>query len=68
MFVFLQRQRLFPFFDLAYQGYATGDVNRDAFAVRKFAEDGHQMVLAQSYAKNMGLYGEQVKQTLTVVG
>lgn len=45
---------------MAYQGFASGDVNKDAFAVRLFAKDGHHFALAQSYAKNMGLYGERV--------
>lgn len=44
---------------MAYQGFASGDVDRDAAAVRHFLKDGHQIVLAQSYAKNMGLYGER---------
>lgn len=35
-------------------GFASGDINKDAFAVRLFAKDGHQFALAQSYAKNMG--------------
>jgi aspartate aminotransferase len=56
----------FPFFDMAYQGFATGDVDNDAFPVRKFAEDGHLMILAQSYSKNMGLYGERVGCTTIV--
>jgi len=28
--------------------------------VRQFIEDGHQIALAQSFSKNMGLYGERV--------
>jgi len=48
-----------PFFDMAYQGFASGDVARDALAVRNFAADGHNVLLAQSFAKNMGLYGER---------
>lgn len=44
---------------MAYQGFASGDVDRDADAVRQFLKDGHQIVLAQSFAKNMGLYGER---------
>lgn len=44
---------------MAYQGFASGDVDRDALAVRQFINDGHQIALAQSYAKNMGLYGER---------
>lgn len=55
----IKKRRLFPFFDMAYQGFASGDVNVDAFAVRHFIDDGHKIALAQSYAKNMGLYGER---------
>ncbi|XP_058451617.1 aspartate aminotransferase, mitochondrial isoform X2 [Malaya genurostris] len=54
-----KKRKLFPFFDMAYQGFASGDVAKDALAVRAFLKDGHQIALAQSYAKNMGLYGER---------
>ncbi|EFW21573.1 aspartate transaminase aat1 [Coccidioides posadasii str. Silveira] len=50
----------FAFFDMAYQGFASGDINRDAFALRHFVSQGQPVVLAQSFAKNMGLYGERV--------
>lgn len=50
----------FPFFDMAYQGFASGDTAKDAYAVRYFVEQGHQVALCQSFAKNMGLYGERV--------
>lgn len=50
----------FPFFDMAYQGFASGDTDKDAFAVRHFVKEGHQIALSQSFAKNMGLYGERV--------
>ncbi|KAI9833393.1 MAG: aspartate transaminase aat1 [Phylliscum demangeonii] len=43
----------FPFFDMAYQGFASGDTNRDAFALRHFIAEGHPVILAQSFAKNM---------------
>ena len=56
----IQEKQLFPFFDMAYQGFASGDTNRDAFAVRHFVKAGHQIALSQSFAKNMGLYGERV--------
>lgn len=56
----VKNRNLFPFFDFAYQGFASGDINRDAFAVRQFLQDGHRIALAQSFAKNMGLYGERV--------
>ncbi|WIA37238.1 hypothetical protein OEZ86_014186 [Tetradesmus obliquus] len=50
----------FAFFDMAYQGFATGDCTRDAAAIRIFIDDGHRVGLSQSYAKNMGLYGQRV--------
>ena len=56
----VKKQDLFVFFDMAYQGFASGDVDGDAFAVRYFLEQGHNMCLSQSFAKNMGLYGERV--------
>ncbi|KAH6593169.1 hypothetical protein BASA61_004338 [Batrachochytrium salamandrivorans] len=49
-----------PFFDMAYQGFASGNTTKDAFAVRHFVEEGHRILLAQSFSKNMGLYGERV--------
>lgn len=56
----VQKRKLFPFFDMAYQGFASGDINRDAHALRLFIKHGHQVALAQSFAKNMGLYGQRV--------
>jgi aspartate aminotransferase len=43
----------FPLFDMAYQGFASGDTNKDAYALRYFVEQGHQVMLCQSFAKNM---------------
>jgi aspartate/tyrosine/aromatic aminotransferase len=54
------RKKLLPFFDSAYQGYATGDPDADAYSVRLFESQGLLPMVAQSYAKNMGLYGERV--------
>ncbi len=56
----VKEKGLFPFFDMAYQGFASGSTTKDAFAVRHFVEQGHQVALSQSFAKNMGLYGERV--------
>lgn len=39
---------------MAYQGFASGNIDEDAYAVRKFVEDKHNFILSQSYAKNMG--------------
>ncbi|KAL8793575.1 MAG: hypothetical protein Q9195_003838 [Heterodermia aff. obscurata] len=56
----VKAKKHYPFFDMAYQGFASGDTDRDAFPVRLFVAQGHQLCLAQSFAKNMGLYGERV--------
>lgn len=53
-------KKLFPFFDSAYQGYASGDLVKDAESVKIFLEHGLQMMVVQSFAKNFGLYGERV--------
>jgi len=47
-------------FDCAYQGFASGDPNQDAFSLREFASQGIDIVATQSYAKSLGLYGERV--------
>eukprot|EP00756_Hemistasia_phaeocysticola_P004731 Hpha_TRINITY_DN12977_c0_g1::TRINITY_DN12977_c0_g1_i1::g.164313::m.164313/K14454/GOT1; aspartate aminotransferase, cytoplasmic len=48
-------------FDSAYQGYATGDLERDAWPARLFEQElGLEFALTQSYSKNMGLYGERI--------
>lgn len=56
----IKSRGLFPFFDMAYQGFASGSCDQDAFAVRHFIDEGHQLCLSQSFSKNMGLYGERV--------
>ncbi|EHY59014.1 Aspartate aminotransferase, cytoplasmic [Exophiala dermatitidis] len=49
----------FPFFDCAYQGFASGNLATDNWAIRYFVEQGFELVIAQSFAKNFGLYGER---------
>ena len=55
----IKRQELLPVFDFAYQGFGRG-IDADAMAVRHFLVDGHQMLVANSYSKNFGLYGERI--------
>jgi len=50
----------FVLFDNAYQGFASGDAERDVASVRMFIKDGHNIGLCQSFAKNFGLYGERI--------
>ena len=55
----IRAKKHFPFFDCAYQGFASGSLENDAWAVRYFISQGFEMCIAQSFAKNFGLYGER---------
>jgi len=43
--------KLLPFFDCAYQGFASGNAPQDAAAIRMFIEEGHHLALVQSFSK-----------------
>ncbi|KAH8237320.1 hypothetical protein KR038_009770, partial [Drosophila bunnanda] len=62
----MEKKKLFPLFDSAYQGFASGDPDLDAWAVRHFVERGFELFTCQSFAKNFGLYCERAGN-LTVV-
>ncbi|XP_065848344.1 aspartate aminotransferase, cytoplasmic-like [Euphorbia lathyris] len=51
---------LLPFFDCAYQGFVSGNLNTDAQSIQMFVADGGECLVAQSYSKIMGIYGERV--------
>lgn len=53
-----QTRNLVPFFDSAYQGFAT-TLDQDAWAVRYFVSQGIELLFCQSYSKNFGLYNER---------
>lgn len=54
-------KEIFPLFDLAYQGLASGDVDEDASSIRLFVQRyGLEVGVAQSFSKNFGLYSERV--------
>ena len=55
----VRAKKHFPFFDCAYQGFASGDLANDAWAVQYFVSQGFELCVAQSFAKNFGLYGER---------
>ena len=46
-------KKLLVFFDSAYQGFASGDLDRDGYSIRLFCDAGLELLLAQSFAKNM---------------
>ncbi|KPI88927.1 putative aspartate aminotransferase [Leptomonas seymouri] len=56
----LRRGDLVPFIDMAYQGFASGDVERDAYVLRTLnSHDIPTYLVAQSLAKSFGLYGHR---------
>ncbi len=42
--------------DFAYQGFASGDVDKDAEATRYIISRGFETLVCQSFSKNFGLY------------
>ncbi|MBN3326704.1 AATC protein, partial [Atractosteus spatula] len=63
----MKRRKLFAFFDSAYQGFASGNLEKDAWAVRYFVSQGFEIFCAQSFSKNFGLYNERVGNLTVVV-
>lgn len=60
----VQAKKLFPLVDMAYQGFASGNPYKDISLIRRMNELVVQgkiptYALCQSFAKNMGLYGER---------
>lgn len=49
----------YAWFDTAYQGFASGNPDNDAFPVRFWASQGMEFVVSQSFAKNFGLYNQR---------
>ena len=54
----LKERELIAFLDLAYQGYGDG-LEQDTFAIRALAAEGLSFFVANSFSKNMSLYGER---------
>ena len=55
----ISRRHLLAVADTAYQGYASGDLEKDSFMMRELLASGAEFIITQSFAKNMGLYGER---------
>uniref|UniRef100_A0A7S3FUM4 Aspartate aminotransferase n=1 Tax=Strombidium rassoulzadegani TaxID=1082188 RepID=A0A7S3FUM4_9SPIT len=55
----VKRKNHFVGFDTAYQGFSSGNLDKDAYSLRLFSEHTDRLCLFQSFAKNFGLYGER---------
>lgn len=64
---------MIPIIDMAYQGLESGNPAKDAYLLRicldksRYENWSHGLFLCQSFAKNMGLYGERVGSLSVVV-
>ncbi|CAK9437457.1 uncharacterized protein LODBEIA_P18350 [Lodderomyces beijingensis] len=60
----LDAKQHFILFDSAYQGFASGDLEKDAYPIRRAINDQlitqAPIIICQSFAKNVGMYGERV--------
>lgn len=54
----LREKKVFPLFDAAYLGLG-GSFVEDTVPLQLFLAEGHEMLIAVSFAKNCGLYGER---------
>jgi len=63
----MEKRNLFPFIDAAYQGFATGDLETDAWPVRYLVQRGFELFVAQSFSKSMALYGERIGCLIVVL-
>lgn len=59
----LEKGQHLVLFDSAYQGFASGDLDNDAWAIRYAIDEkiiSSPIMICQSFAKNCGMYGERV--------
>ncbi len=52
------RKQVLPFFDFAYQGFSVG-IEEDAWPIRYFLREGHELLIANTFAKSFGIYAER---------
>ncbi|SDV46383.1 amino acid aminotransferase [Chitinasiproducens palmae] len=55
----VKARELLPFMDMAYQGFGDG-LAEDAWPIRAMADAGVVFLAANSFSKNLSLYGERV--------
>merc|ERR1719281_1607025 len=61
-----RRNNITPIFDCAYLGFASGDLDTDAEAMRHFANAGLEFFVCMSFSKNFGIYGQRCGSALFV--
>ncbi|CDW78700.1 aspartate aminotransferase [Stylonychia lemnae] len=64
----VKRKNHFVCFDSAYQGFASGDLQKDAYSLNLFTSEYDRIMLFQSFAKNFGIYGQRAGCLSLVTG
>uniref|UniRef100_A0A673LQD0 aspartate transaminase n=1 Tax=Sinocyclocheilus rhinocerous TaxID=307959 RepID=A0A673LQD0_9TELE len=63
----VMKRQLFAFFLMSAQGLCSGSLEQDAWPVRHCVSLGLELLCAQSFSHNFGLYGERVGHLLCVL-
>jgi len=61
----LKQRQLTPFIDVAYLGFADG-ISEDAYGIRKAVELLPEVLIANSFSKNFGLYRERTGAVVVI--
>ncbi|CAG9861153.1 unnamed protein product [Phyllotreta striolata] len=56
----VKKRKLYAIVDNAYQGFASGDSDKDAQSFRILAKHRVKFALCNSFSKSLGLYGERI--------
>lgn len=56
----LQAKKILPLIDIAYQGFASGDLQKDSWIVKYLYSLNMEFITCQSFSKNLGLYSERL--------
>ncbi|XP_038603040.1 putative aspartate aminotransferase, cytoplasmic 2 isoform X2 [Tachyglossus aculeatus] len=62
----MMKKRIFPFFDDPHQGFISGNLDQDVWALRYFVDNGFEIFCSQTFTKNFGLYDERVGNLIVV--
>ena len=62
----IKEKEAIVFFDFAYMGFATGDIEKDSYGIKLFLKENIEFYLTFSCAKNFGLYSLRVGFFMTV--
>lgn len=56
----MKQKEVVPFIDGAYQGLASGDLEKDTWPIQNMISKDMEFLFCQSFSKSLGLYGERV--------